>query len=266
MDRQNKIKQNIMGKIQNFASFTERIKASKAIQEQEKKSSTQEQYTQFFKKMLQKYDISSPADLKDEEEKKKFFNEVSAGWDEEKSKPTPKGQTVMNESTGELNESALAIAGGIILAVIGLNALRSIVKRILVGIGKNSEIEPARLKELVKEMAAEALSNGLNSKDAAAVNAWQKKVESLIDSGEIKTLGEVENYIDTNFKTEVFESAITEEVINNDEEFKSYAETILKKKHGSDYDPVKAKEVIDGLLSKKNGNDYGALIGMLNKG
>lgn len=253
--------------IQNFASFTERIKASKLVQEKNKKSETQEQYSQFFKKMLQKYDISSPAELKSDEEKKKFFDEVSAGWDKEASKPTAKGKEILNESTGELNESAIAIAGGIILAVIGLNALRSLVNRVLVGIGKNVEIEPEKLKTLVKDMSTEALSSGLNSKDASAINAWQRKVESLIDSGEIKTLGQVEKYIDSNFKTEIFESVINEEEeINNDDEFRAYAETVLKKMHGSEYDANKAKEVIDGLLSKKDGNDYGAIVGMLNKG
>ena len=128
--------------LQNFASFTERIKANRTIQEQTKKTATQEQYTTFFKKMLQKYDISSPAELKSDEEKKKFFDEVSAGWDKEASKPTAKGKEILNEATGEINESALVLAGGIILAVIGLNALRSLVNRVLATTGKKIEIEP----------------------------------------------------------------------------------------------------------------------------
>lgn len=253
--------------IQNFASFTEKIKANRVVQEQTKKTATQEQYTTFFKKMLQKYDISSPAELKSDEEKKKFFDEVSAGWDKEASKPTAKGKEILNESTGEINESAFAIAGGIILAVIGLNAVRSLVNRVLVGIGKNVEVEPEKLKTLVREMSTEALSVGLNTKDASIINNWQRKVESLIDSGEIKTLGQVEEYMDSDLKTEIFESVVNEEEkITNDDEFKKYAETVLKQMHGSEYDANKAKEVIDGLLSKKDGNDYGALVGMLNKG
>jgi hypothetical protein len=252
--------------IQNFASFTERIKANKVVQEQSKKSDTQEQYSTFFKKMLQKYDISSPAELKSDEEKKKFFDEVSAGWDKESSKPTTKGKEILNENTGEINESAFAIAGGIILAVMGLNAIRSLVNRVLVGIGKNVEIEPDKLKTLVREMSSEALSVGLNTKDSSIINNWQRKVESLIDAGEIKTLGQVEKYMDTDLKTEIFESVVNEEEINNDDEFRAYAETVLKKMHGSEYDANKAKEVIDGLLSKKDGNDYGAIVGMLNKG
>lgn len=329
--------------IQNFASFTEKIKANRVVQEQSKKTATQDQYTTFFKKMLQKYDISSPAELKSDEEKKKFFDEVSAGWDKEASKPTAKGKEILNESTGEINESAFAIAGGIILAVIGLNAIRSLVNRVLVGIGKNVEVEPAKLKTLVREMSTEALSVGLNTKDASIINNWQRKVESLIDAGEIKTLGQVEEYMDSELKTEIFESKLNEsesvyeatvemdainpedkeflkflkkhnvkiiksavhpnghpeitmqgkrkdleavladskfgwddpdlaeyikesEEITNDDEFRKYAETVLKQMHGSEYDANKAKEVINGLLSKKDGNDYGALVGMLNKG
>jgi hypothetical protein len=334
--------------IQNFASFTERVKANKVVQEQSKKSDTQEQYSAFFKKMLQKYDISSPAELKSDEEKKKFFDEVSAGWDQESSKPTSKGKEILNEKTGEINESAFALAGGIILAVIGLNAVRSLVNRVLVGIGKNVDIEPEKLKTLVRDMSTEALSVGLNTKDSSIINNWQRKVESLIDAGEIKTLGQVEKYMDTDLKTEIFESVVNEaakfkntknfedfleeidgmgesqikkimgkdyidtpgnyneesedydndiveymisnmgkkeferlqdwweanvaesvvneEEINNDDEFRAYAETVLKKMHGSEYDANKAKEVINGLLSKKDGNDYGAIVGMLNKG
>jgi hypothetical protein len=62
------------------------------------------------------------------------------------------------------------------------------------------------------------------------------------------------------------EKALNEAEIKSDEEFKEYAETVLKKMHGEDYDEAKGQEVIDGLLSKKKDSDYGALIGMLNKG
>tara|TARA_Y100000389_G_scaffold182303_1_gene198795 strand:+ start:703 stop:1143 length:441 start_codon:yes stop_codon:yes gene_type:complete len=62
------------------------------------------------------------------------------------------------------------------------------------------------------------------------------------------------------------ESVVTEAEVTSDEEFKEYAETVLKKMHGEDYDEAKAQEVIDGLLSKKKDNDYGSIVGMLNKG
>lgn len=55
---------------------------------------------------------------------------------------------------------------------------------------------------------------------------------------------------------------VNEAEINSDEEFKEYAETVLQKAFGEDYDEAKATEVIDGILSKVDG-DYGAAVGML---
>jgi len=39
-----------------------------------------DEYTKFFRKMLDKYNISSITELSDED-KKKFFNEIDAGWE-----------------------------------------------------------------------------------------------------------------------------------------------------------------------------------------
>lgn len=39
-------------------------------------------YADYFKRKLEEYKVDSPADLS-EEDKKKFFSEVEAGWDEE---------------------------------------------------------------------------------------------------------------------------------------------------------------------------------------
>lgn len=43
----------------------------------------QEKYQKFFKFMLSKRNVESPAELS-EEEKKEFFSEISDNWDEEK--------------------------------------------------------------------------------------------------------------------------------------------------------------------------------------
>jgi len=58
------------------------------------------------------------------------------------------------------------------------------------------------------------------------------------------------------------ESTINEAEINTEEEFKEYAETVLKKAFGDEYDESKSKEVIDGILSKADG-DFGKAAGML---
>lgn len=60
----------------------------------------------------------------------------------------------------------------------------------------------------------------------------------------------------------VVESTINEEDITSDEQFKEYAEAVLKKAFGDEYDEDKAQEVVDGLTSKYSG-DYGAMIGAL---
>jgi hypothetical protein len=58
------------------------------------------------------------------------------------------------------------------------------------------------------------------------------------------------------------ESLVNEAEIKSDDEFKEYAETVLKKAFGEDYDEAKAGEVINGLTSKYSG-DYGAMVGAL---
>lgn len=64
------------------------------------------------------------------------------------------------------------------------------------------------------------------------------------------------------WENNVEESVVTEAEIKSDDEFKEYAETVLKKAFGEDYDEAKAGEVIDGLTSKYSG-DYGAMVGAL---
>lgn len=60
----------------------------------------------------------------------------------------------------------------------------------------------------------------------------------------------------------IVESTINEEDITSNEQFKEYAEAVLKKAFGDEYDEAKAQEVVDGLTSKYSG-DYGAMIGAL---
>ena len=59
-----------------------------------------------------------------------------------------------------------------------------------------------------------------------------------------------------------FESVITEAEVNSDEEFTEYANTVLQKAFGEEFDEAKAKKVISGILAKSKG-DYGTAVGML---
>ena len=60
----------------------------------------------------------------------------------------------------------------------------------------------------------------------------------------------------------VDESKVNEAEVKSDEEFNEYAVTVLQKAFGDEYDEVKAKQVIDGILAKAKG-DYGVAVGML---
>jgi hypothetical protein len=46
-------------------------------------SGNRKEYMQYFEKKLEKYNVTSPADLKGDQ-KKKFYDEVDAGWDAKK--------------------------------------------------------------------------------------------------------------------------------------------------------------------------------------
>jgi len=55
---------------------------------------------------------------------------------------------------------------------------------------------------------------------------------------------------------------VNEAEVNSEEEFREYAETVLKNAFGDEYDEAKAGEVIDGIIGKVDG-DFGEAVGML---
>ena len=63
-------------------------------------------------------------------------------------------------------------------------------------------------------------------------------------------------------KKPVDEAVILEADVKDAAGFKAYAEALLKKAHGDDYDAAKAKETIDGI-AKEHGDDWGAAIGVI---
>ena len=60
------------------------VKLAKALMasEEEVKTASKEEYMKYFQKKLDKYNVSSPSEL-DAETKKKFFDEVDAGYEAE---------------------------------------------------------------------------------------------------------------------------------------------------------------------------------------
>jgi len=56
-----------------------RIAEKIALETVSKMAASRDEYMAFFRKMLKKYGVDSPADL-DDAKKKQFFDEVDKGW------------------------------------------------------------------------------------------------------------------------------------------------------------------------------------------
>ncbi len=59
---------------------------------------------------------------------------------------------------------------------------------------------------------------------------------------------------------------VIEKDITDEKTFREYAETVLRKAHGDDYDEEIAKTVMDGIVDKVEGDDWGAAVGRLTSG
>jgi hypothetical protein len=106
-----------------------------------------------------------------------------------------------------------------------------------------------------------------NSSNSISFGMVENEIyKRLISAGLLAYAGDDEEeageYVKSLKELGIKESVVNEEEINSDKEFKEYAETVLQKAFGDEYDEAKAGEVIDGILSKSDG-DYGAAIGML---
>jgi hypothetical protein len=75
-------------------------------------------------------------------------------------------------------------------------------------------------------------------------------------------LKECADMINAMKKVGISESNLNEAKVDNEEEFKKYGQSVLKKAFGDKYDEDKANDVIDGI-SKKVDGDWGAAIGIL---
>jgi len=59
---------------------------------------------------------------------------------------------------------------------------------------------------------------------------------------------------------------VVEKEVTDEKSFREYAETVLRKAHGDDYDEEIAKKVMDGIVDKVEGDDWGAAVGRLTSG
>ncbi len=96
-----------------------------------------------------------------------------------------------------VNEGFFAIAGGIILAVLGLKVLKSIAKKVLIKVGSNIDVKPEKLIRLVDTIQEEAILNGgLKGKSILVLHQWANDLKEKINNGTIKTIGEIRDSID----------------------------------------------------------------------
>lgn len=82
------------------------------------------------------------------------------------------------------------------------------------------------------------------------------------------------NRLDEHYRSNMFESEeekddaenLDEAKITSEKQFKEWAETVLKKAHGDNYDQSTADKVISDLAGDVEDGDWGAAVGRLSSG
>jgi hypothetical protein len=122
-------------------------------------------------------------------------------------------------------------------------------------------------RALEESKRKDALTTEFNSlceaklKEKGAVSVMDLSEEDLKEFNEyVKTLKE-------QLTKQGNKAVLKEAEVKDEKTFREYAENVLRKAHGDDYDEKIAKKVIDGISSKvgKNG-DWGQAIGRLTSG
>ena len=92
-------------------------------------------------------------------------------------------EALIKGESGKINESALEIAGGIVLGILGLKAIAATFKTILGVVSLKSVRDPKKLKEVASGLATEAMSKG--GKNPLQVALWKNTVDQMIETKEI---------------------------------------------------------------------------------
>ena len=90
-------------KEQTFREWLREAECKKNVNEETVKEETE--YQKFFAKKLEKFGVSSPAELS-VEDKKKFFDEIDAEWEGEKEEPESDD---VNEAKNIVNEKQIKL-------------------------------------------------------------------------------------------------------------------------------------------------------------
>jgi hypothetical protein len=136
---------------------------------------------------LEEYPNAAESTLEGMEDE--YGTDLVSLWPKMKAEVIKKVQEIIGESAGtdanvEVNESVLAIAGGIILGALGLNLITKIFKGVSAGVQLARVTEPAKLKEMASQIAQETIMK--MGKNPIQVVLWEKTVGDMIDKGEIK--------------------------------------------------------------------------------
>ena len=102
----------------------------------------------------------------------------------------------------ELNEDFGAVALGVMLAYFGIKTLKLVSRYVLGSIGDRVEVEPAKLKKLVAEMITKAATETGTGEGFLMASALKKEIDAKIDSGDIKTIGDIKKFYEDYQKKE----------------------------------------------------------------
>ena len=87
---------------------------------------------------------------------------------------------------------SLVVVGSVIAAILGFKLLRDLANKIIGKIGRGIKQTPEDLKKYVNEVCDEAAAE-MGGSDKSKGEAWRKYALDKIDSGEITTLGGIED-------------------------------------------------------------------------
>lgn len=138
-----------------------------------------------------------------------------------------------------------------------------------------------KFSEFIKEHKSVLENNAKASKVEEFNTLYEAKLKefgakSLMDLDEnqleefnsyVKTLKEKFTGKTVNTKPSDKTQKIEEETeVTDEKSFREYAEAVLKKAHGDDYDEKIGNKVIDGIIAKVKDNNWGEAIGRLTSG
>lgn len=133
----------------------------------------------------------------------------------------------------------------------------------------------------LKEFGAKSIMD-LDEEQMEKFNSYVKSLKEEITKGDVKKMVKAETK-DLEKKVEKAEDAAADaqatakdaekdakkagqEEVTDEKSFREYAESVLKKAHGDDYDEKIGNKVIDGLISKTKDGNWGEAIGRLTSG